>query len=666
MAIATVNLTDTINSWRIKFNQVSTKQGDLTFLTTNASSNLVDAINEINLGGTAPPFGTLQDVSIDSALDGSFVRYNANNTLWEKAVLGASDITQFETSLTIQESQIVFVEPNASQTYVNNAISGLIDGAPATLDTLNELAAAMDDDAGFLSLYSKTSEIDSSLDSLQSWVQGRDAVIISGLQTEIADGLDSLQGWVIAQDYATNTALDLGLDSLQGWVIAQDYATNDGLDSLQGWVQSRDNIIISNLQTEIADGLDSLQGWVIAQDYATNTALDLGLDSLQGWVIGESYLKQTSLAPYYTQHQVNGLLDSLETSLQTWVGNQNYLTSSDISDMATQTWVGNQNYLTTLDLNGLSDVTITSAAVGQVLKYDGSGWVNGTDNEGSGGITSESNDLTSAVVWANIPDANVPVSAVTQHQAALTITYSQISDPENIPTGIDDVIDDTSPQLGGNLDLNQKTIDGTGNIDITGSITTTGTDAGADIVSGNDIKAAGNVIAYSSSDITMKKNIRRIPKPLDMVKQMDGIMFDWTDDVIHSRGGIDGYYVRRQDVGLLAQQVVKVIPDIVVKRPADGKLAVKYEGVIPVLLEAIKELEIVTTSKEQFKALESRVDIIENVNNPKKIVPETSSADAEDVIKLRKELDELKLELRKVKNIGIRNQSAISKLENES
>ncbi len=40
----------------------------------------------------------------------------------------------------------------------------------------------------------------------------------------------------------------------------------------------------------------------------------------------------------------------------------------------------------------------------------------------------EINDLSAAVVWANIPDANVPESAVTQHEAALTITESQISD----------------------------------------------------------------------------------------------------------------------------------------------------------------------------------------------------------------------------------------------
>jgi hypothetical protein len=40
----------------------------------------------------------------------------------------------------------------------------------------------------------------------------------------------------------------------------------------------------------------------------------------------------------------------------------------------------------------------------------------------------ETNDLTSAVTWANVPDANITQTSVTQHQAALSITESQISD----------------------------------------------------------------------------------------------------------------------------------------------------------------------------------------------------------------------------------------------
>jgi len=46
----------------------------------------------------------------------------------------------------------------------------------------------------------------------------------------------------------------------------------------------------------------------------------------------------------------------------------------------------------------------------------------------AGYLTAETNDLTAAVTWANVPDANITESSVTQHEAALSITESQISD----------------------------------------------------------------------------------------------------------------------------------------------------------------------------------------------------------------------------------------------
>ena len=47
----------------------------------------------------------------------------------------------------------------------------------------------------------------------------------------------------------------------------------------------------------------------------------------------------------------------------------------------------------------------------------------------------ETNDLTAAVTWANVPNANITESSVTQHQAALSITESQISDLQSYITG---------------------------------------------------------------------------------------------------------------------------------------------------------------------------------------------------------------------------------------
>jgi len=49
-------------------------------------------------------------------------------------------------------------------------------------------------------------------------------------------------------------------------------------------------------------------------------------------------------------------------------------------------------------------------------------------------LTAETNDLSAAVTWANVPDANITQSSVTQHQAALSITESQISDLQSYLT----------------------------------------------------------------------------------------------------------------------------------------------------------------------------------------------------------------------------------------
>jgi len=87
----------------------------------------------------------------------------------------------------------------------------------------------------------------------------------------------------------------------------------------------------------------------------------------------------------------------------------------------------------TLDANGndidMGTNTITDAKVGN---WDTAySW---GDHSTAGYLTAETNDLTSAVTWANVPDANITSSSVVQHQANLTITESQISDLQSYLT----------------------------------------------------------------------------------------------------------------------------------------------------------------------------------------------------------------------------------------
>ena len=126
----------------------------------------------------------------------------------------------------------------------------------------------------------------------------------------------------------------------------------------------------------------------------------------------------------------------------------------------------------------------------------------------------------------------------------------------------------------------------------TGSLTVTGS-----------ITATGEITAYYSSDERLKENVAVIQNPLEKLLSIRGVNFDWTEDYINSRGGEDGYFVRKQDIGVIAQEIEKVLPEVVAKKD-DGYKAVRYEKIVPLLIEAIKEQQ---SQIEELKELVKRL-----------------------------------------------------------
>ena len=115
-----------------------------------------------------------------------------------------------------------------------------------------------------------------------------------------------------------------------------------------------------------------------------------------------------------------------------------------------------------------------------------------------------------------------------------------------------------------------------------------------------EIRATNDVTAFYSSDIALKENIVNIPDPLEAIKKLNGVLFDWKKSYIDKRGGEDGYFVRKKDVGVIAQEVEKVLPEAVAQRP-DGIKAVKYDRLTCLLIEAVKVLsdKVENLSKEK-------------------------------------------------------------------
>jgi hypothetical protein len=109
-----------------------------------------------------------------------------------------------------------------------------------------------------------------------------------------------------------------------------------------------------------------------------------------------------------------------------------------------------------------------------------------------------------------------------------------------------------------------------------------------------EIRATNNITAYYSSDRKFKENITEITSAGSIVRAIGGQYFDWTDAYIADHGGEDGYFVQKQDFGVIAQNVLEVFPRAVRTRP-DGSLAVDYEklGVLafPALVETMNRLD---------------------------------------------------------------------------
>ena len=102
-------------------------------------------------------------------------------------------------------------------------------------------------------------------------------------------------------------------------------------------------------------------------------------------------------------------------------------------------------------------------------------------------------------------------------------------------------------------------------------------------------RSTGEVTAFYSSDRNLKTNIVPIENALGKLKQITGVMFDWTDEDIKHRGGEDGYFVRKHDTGVIAQDVETVLPEVVVTRQ-DGFKAIRYEKLAGIIIQAINEL----------------------------------------------------------------------------
>jgi len=132
------------------------------------------------------------------------------------------------------------------------------------------------------------------------------------------------------------------------------------------------------------------------------------------------------------------------------------------------------------------------------------------------------------------------------------------------------------------LDSSTNEVEVNADIDHNGALNTSG-----NLVCGGSGTFSNDVIAFSSSDINLKKDITPIDNALDMVNRISGNTFTWNTSLLD----LIPYENGTKDTGILAQEVEALgLPGLTTTRH-DGVKAVRYERLIPVLIEAIKELK---------------------------------------------------------------------------
>ena len=114
------------------------------------------------------------------------------------------------------------------------------------------------------------------------------------------------------------------------------------------------------------------------------------------------------------------------------------------------------------------------------------------------------------------------------------------------------------------------------------------------------ILATNDVVAFASSDKRLKENLEPIGSATEKVEQLTGYTFDWIPmEGIHVHSG--------HDVGIIAQEVEKVLPEVVETRE-NGYKAVKYEKLTALLIQALNE------QQKEIKNLKTRIGWLEDHN----------------------------------------------------
>ena len=118
----------------------------------------------------------------------------------------------------------------------------------------------------------------------------------------------------------------------------------------------------------------------------------------------------------------------------------------------------------------------------------------------------------------------------------------------------------------------------------------------------SDFRVTGNVTAYAS-DKRLKTNIKTIENPIEKIKKIRGVEFDWLENIEN----FNPKY--KHETGVIAQEIEEVIPDAVSPAPFNEEYkTVEKDKIVALLIEAIKEQQKqIDELKQEVTSLRSKI-----------------------------------------------------------
>ena len=522
--------------------------------TTKADAAEADAISTASADATTKADTAKQDaINIAEAKD--VVRAAASNLYADTAEADAKAYTDtrevaITTAYEAYADQAEVDAVSTANSYTDTAVANVIDSAPAVLDTLNELAAALGDDANFATTVSN--DIGTKVSKTGDTMTGD--LTLAGAPSN-------------ANHAASKAYVDSAVSGGTGALDTDDIAEAGNLYYTNARVDAR---IPTNISSFTNDS-----------SYATTSQLFSGsyTDLSNKPTIPTNNNQLTNGASYATTSQLfSGSYDDLSDK-PTIPTNNNQLTNG--AGYITSFTDTNTTYTAGTGLN-LVGTTFNNTAPDQTVSLTGSG------------ATSISGTYPNFTISSTDTNTNTTYSTATSSTLGLVkIGYSE--NGKNYPVELSSgKMYVNVPWVDTNTDTNTTYSDGNG---IGLSSTTFSVSAGNGLTQEADglkmsgsytgtFTASGDICAYS--DKRLKRNIQTIDNALDTVHNLRGVTFEKS---------------LKPSIGVIAQEVEEVLPELV-NTDADGMKSVAYGNIVGVLIEAIKEQQKqIEELKNKFKDL---------------------------------------------------------------